>query len=80
MSDSAPSPTDPPADMPDPAPRDWSGLERTQDETIAMAGSLGVIVLAVLAGLVGGVPGVLMLFSILTIVMFGVILVISLGS
>ena len=66
-----------------PAPegsRGWRGLERSSDEVTAFAGVVVLLVVALLALVVGGVPGLLMAFMLLTLLVFGVIVVISMGN
>ena len=66
-----------------PAPegsRGWRGLERTGEEMTAFAAVVVLLVVALLALLIGGGPGLLMAFMLLTLLVFGAIVVISMGT
>ena len=69
-----------PEDRPARGDRGWRGLARSRDEVMAFAGTLALIVLAVLAGLIWGLPGIGVLFLLLTLVTMVVLVVISMGS
>lgn len=69
------------ADTPAPArSRGWHGLDRDREELAALAGAVGLIVLAALGWLVGGAAGMTMVFLLLTLVIFVVLMFISRGG
>ncbi len=60
--------------------RGWKGTERSPGEGVFFAAVLALVVIAVLAGLIGGAAGVGMLFVLLAFATTAILLLISIGQ